>query len=231
MRDRPALLLFARAPVPGETKTRLIPALGAERAAALYRCFLLDALAEARRQAADVIVAAAEPAHRPAVDTLVEEACPGAEVVVQSGRDLGERMLNAFRQALRAGYRSGVILGTDVPGLPGHCVAEALALASKQDVVLGPCPDGGYYAVGMHAVIPGLFESLTWGTPTVLAETLARARALDLNVTLLEPWPDVDTPEDLAGLRRRLAAIAAAGEEVPCPQTWQWLRAHPEAAG
>jgi len=229
MRDRPALLLFARAPVPGETKTRLIPSLGAEAAAALYHCFLGDALAQARAQPADVIVAAAEPAHLPVLGALVEQACPTAELMVQRGCDLGERMLNAFRQTLRGSYPAAVIIGTDAPSLPGRRVSEALSLAEERDLVLGPCLDGGYYAVGMHAVIPRLFEGLAWGTPAVLAETLRRARALKLSVALLEPWYDVDTPEDLGRLRRQLTAAAPAGEDPPCPRTRQYLFTHPEA--
>ena len=80
----------------------------------------------------------------------------------------------------------------------------------------------------MHAVIPRLFEGIAWSTPTVLAETARRARELKLNVARLEPWSDVDTAEDLKALRAHLTAMARAGEEIPCPRTWHYLRAHPE---
>ena len=224
----PALLIFARAPLPGETKTRLIPALGAEEAAELYRCFLLDAFTQARTVLAESVVFAAAPEHVPMLSALREEISLPAEVMVQSGRDLGERMLNAFRKVFHLGYRSAVIVGTDVPSLPWQRVAEALSLAPERDVVLGPCLDGGYYLVGMHAVIPRLFEEVTWGTRTVLVDTLRRARRLKLKVSLLEPWYDVDTPHDVEVLRAHLTALNLSGDEIPCPYTWQFLFTHPE---
>ncbi len=229
MRTRPALIIFARAPLPGETKTRLIPALGAEGAAELYGCFLRDAFVHAAGLDADVFLAAAEPAHLPALTELLHQHCPHAAVTVQSGATLGERMLNAFRKVLRAGYPAAVIVGTDLPSLPWIRVAEALAWAPERDVVLGPCLDGGYYLVGLHAVLPRLFENVAWSTRDVLVETLRRSQRLRLNVMLLEPWYDVDTPYDLEVLRSHLTALALSGEEVPCPWTWQYLFTHPEA--
>lgn len=218
-----ALLVFARAPVAGEVKTRLIPALGAEGAAELYRCFLLDTLAGAAGVEAGVIVAAAEQAQREAVQALVAETCPGAEVVAQEGRDLGERMLNAFRRTLAAGRQSAVIIGSDAPSLPWDWVREALASAEERDLTLGPCRDGGYYLIGAHAVIPSLFVEMPWSGPTVLSDTLRKARQLHLTVSLLEPWYDVDTPEDLERLRSELTAMGQAGQRIPCPRTWEYL--------
>lgn len=216
-----ALLVFARAPVAGEVKTRLIPALGAEGAAELYRRFLLDTLAGAAALQTEVIVAAAEETQVAAVRALVEGVCPKAQVVAQAGRDLGERMRSAFGCALDAGYQRVVIIGSDAPTLPWDRVR--LALAAEQDLTLGPCHDGGYYLIGMRAAIPQLFAGIAWGGPTVLAETLRKAEQLHLTVSLLEPWYDVDTPQDLERLRAELTALTAAGQEIPCPKTWQYL--------
>jgi rSAM/selenodomain-associated transferase 1 len=215
-----ALIIFARAPLAGEVKTRLIPALGAEGAAELYRCFLLDTLAAAAGVEADAIVAAAEEGQVAAVRALAAETCPRAEVIAQEGRDLGERMRNAFRLTLGSGYERAVILGSDAPSLPWERVREALRLAGERDVVLGPCLDGGYYLIGMHAVAPRLFEGIEWGGPTVLAETLRKAQELGLTVAQLEPWYDVDTPQDLERLRAELAEE----EGIACPRTWVRLR-------
>ncbi len=225
---RPALVLFARAPVPGEVKTRLIPALGAEAAAELYRCFLQDALVQAAGLEAEVVVAVAEAGQAARVAELVAAHCPSAELLVQVGADLGERMLNAFRQVLRAGARAAVLVGTDVPHLPRSRVVEALSRAAEHEVVLGPARDGGYYLIGLHAVIPHLFQGLEWGTREVLGETLRRAQELGLTVTQLEPWGDVDTPADLAALRAYLAAQACSGQNISCPCTWQYLSTHSE---
>jgi len=224
MSQHSAVIIFARAPIPGQAKTRLIPALGASAAADLYRCFLLDCLDRAGKVAAEVYVAAAEPEQRDAVRAIAAEVCPRAEVTVQSGRDLGERMSAAFDEAFRRGHPSALILGTDIPSLPFDRVDRALLLLRDRQVVLGPCLDGGYYLIGLQAPAPRLFQQIDWGSGSVLVDTLMRARSLSLSVSLLEPWLDVDTPQDLAMLRSYLHALSLAGEPIPCPRTWRHLR-------
>jgi len=219
----PALVIFARAPMPGAVKTRLAPLLGPGRAAELYRRFLLDVLAQASRAAAAVIAAAAEAEGMEAVEALAAAACPRASVTVQCGGDLGARMSSAVRQALDLGHCPVVVLGSDAPALPASRIEEALRLSTEYDVVLGPCFDGGYYLVGLRAHYPAVFTGIPWSTDAVLVETLRRARESGASVRLLEPWFDVDTPDDLARLRRYLLALSTAGCEIPCPQTWEYL--------
>jgi rSAM/selenodomain-associated transferase 1 len=231
MPDAPALVIFARAPLPGHTKTRLIPSLGADGAAALYRCFLLDTLAQAARAPAQPVIAAAAADHVPALRALAAEAGLEAEVTIQSDGDLGARMCHAFQEAFARGHSRAVIVGSDSPSLPPARVAEALAQSAARDLVLGPSFDGGYYLIGLRAAPPRLFAGIAWSQPTVLLETLRRACELGLSVSLLDPWYDVDTPEDLARLRTHLAALALAGQEIPCPRTWQHLAAWPEGDG
>jgi rSAM/selenodomain-associated transferase 1 len=226
-----ALIIFARAPLPGHTKTRLIPSLGPDGAAELYRCFLLDTLAQAARAPAQPIIAAAAVDDAPALRALAAEAGLDAEVTIQSGADLGARMRRAFQDAFARGHPRAVIIGSDSPSLPPARVAEALAQSAARDLVLGPSFDGGYYLIGLHADQPRLFEGVAWSQPTVLLETLRRARELGLSISLLDPWYDVDTPEDLARLRTHLAALALAGQEIPCPRTWQHLSTAPEGEG
>lgn len=231
MPDAAALIIFARAPLPGHTKTRLIPSLGPDGAAELYRCFLLDTLAQAARAPGQPILAAAAADHAPALRALAAEAGLEAEVTVQSGDDLGARMGRAFQGAFARGHPRAVIIGSDSPSLPPARMAEALAESAARDLVLGPCLDGGYYLVGLHAAQPRLFEGITWSQPTVLLETLRRARELGLTMLLLDPWYDVDTPENLALLRTHLAALVLADQEIPCPRTWQHLSTLPEGEG
>jgi rSAM/selenodomain-associated transferase 1 len=224
MEQRPAVVLFARAPVAGRTKTRLIPALGPERAAELYRCFLLDIVDGLRHVPADVIVAAAEQddaaplsAALGGADRLV------VEFMVQSGSDLGERILNAVRHTLSQGRPATVVIGTDAPDLPAEVVAKALDLIASHDLVLGPCSDGGYYLIGLRAAMPSLFRSIRWGSDSVLSETVKRGRQLGLAMALLQPWDDVDTPDDLQSLRARLTRQVTAGGSIPCRRTWDYL--------
>ena len=224
MNDEPALIVFARNPVPGKTKTRLIPALGPERAAELYRCFLLDTLGRAAGSPAAVTVAVADAADLDDLRVPVAEACPGARITAQSGADLGERMSNAFRDALAEGHPCAVILGSDAPSLCFDRVSEALTLARQADLVLGPCLDGGYYLIGLHVVMPVLFQNIAWGSPSVLIDTLQAAKATGCFVSLLEPWYDVDTPQDLAALCTHLTALSLTGQEIPCPRTWRCIQ-------
>jgi len=228
MAREPALIIFARAPIAGETKTRLIPALGAAGAAALYRCFLLDTLAQACHTPASVIVAVAEPCHLNPVRALVEEACAEASLIVQSGANLGERIANAVRQAFARGFPRAVVIGSDSPSLPPDRLSQALDLSGHRDLVLGPSLDGGYYLIGLRALLPELFRGIAWSSDTVLLDTLGVARRSGVSVALLEPWYDVDTPQDLSLLRTHLTALSLAGGPIPCPRTWEYLQRLPE---
>lgn len=231
MGKRPALIVFARAPVAGQAKTRLIPALGPERAAELYRCFLLDTIELVRGAPADVLVAVAERQHLDSVRSLVRDACPEAEVAVQRGGDLGERIVNALEETVGSDRSHAVVIGTDSPTLPLQRVCEALALSRERDLVLGPCYDGGYYLVGVHAVRHEFFRGIAWSSNTVLVETVRRARESGAEVGLLDPWYDVDTPRDLEVLRLHLTARSLAGETIRCWRTWECLRRLGEEAG
>ena len=227
MQKPPAVIAFARAPSAGGTKTRLIPALGPDGAADLYRCFLLDTLANLQGVEADIVVAAAQEGDSQAVASLAEDVCPGAELIVQSGADLGERIANAVRQVLSRGHPRVAVVGTDSPSLPSRLVGEALELAAERDLVLGPAFDGGYYLIGLRALAPALFAGIAWGSDSVLCDTLARARDLRLSVALLQPWYDVDTPGDLNHLRDHLERQALASQPICCPRTWDHLRGLP----
>jgi len=230
MNSTPALILFARDPVPGRVKTRLVPLLGAEGAAELYRCFLLDSLEAAAGQLADVFVAVSRDSALEPIRALATSVCARADFLVQVGSDLGQRMRHTFEAVLARGHRGAVVIATDVPSLPPPRVSEALDYAAYRDLVLGPSLDGGYYLIGLHKIIPTCFADMPWGGPTVLVETLSRAQQVGATVTLLEPWYDVDAPEDLRVLRSHLTALHLAGDTVFCPRTWEFLQHLPPEA-
>lgn len=230
MQKPPAVIVFARAPSAGGTKTRLIPALGADGAADLYRCFLLDTLANLRDIDADVVVAAADEGDSESVSALVADVCPGAELALQSGSDLGERLANSVRDVLSRGHSPVVVIGSDAPSLPPRLIGEALRRAAESDLVLGPSFDGGYYLIGLRALAPPLFDGIEWGSDSVLCSTLERARNLHLKISLLEPWYDVDTPANLDHLRQHLARQARSSHPICCPRTWEYLCGLPEGA-
>ena len=231
MTSRPAVIAFARAPVAGRAKTRLIPALGPEGAAELYRCFLLDTLERLREQPAGIVIAVADPDDIVPLSKVINSLDLSAELVVQTGAALGERLCNAVRYAFSRGHSAAVVIGTDSPDLPPGLIRRALDLVVSHDLVLGPCSDGGYYLIGLRAVIPSLFRDIAWSSETVLSATVERATQLGLVIALLDPWCDVDTPADLLLLRERLTRQVLAGGRIPCPRTWDCLCDLPEGEG
>jgi hypothetical protein len=196
--DRQArLILFTRYPEPGRTKTRLIPALGAEGAAALQRRMSEAIVSHMARFAAQ------SPVHleiryadgtQQAVEAWLSSDIPCLD---QGEGDLGARLHRAFTQAFAQGAKKVVVIGADCPGLTPPLFARAFAALDNQDLVLGPAVDGGYYLVGLNRPAPALFSEIPWGSGEVLAATLKQAQSLNLSLHLLEPLADVDRPEDL----------------------------------
>jgi rSAM/selenodomain-associated transferase 1 len=197
------VLVFAKAPVAGEAKTRLIPALGAAGAAALHERLVDRALATAVAAAVGPVELCCTPDDpHPALAALAR--MHGASLAAQGAGDLGARMNAAFRRAL-AGAPAAIVIGCDCPALtPEHLRAAAAALAGGVDAVLAPAEDGGYVLIGLARGAPSLFERIAWGGPTVMAETRARLAALGLRWQELATLWDVDRPADLDRLPREL---------------------------
>src|SRR5262245_24753069 len=198
------LLVVAKQPAAGQTKTRLCPPLSAASAAALYECFLQDTL-DVMRQV---------PGVERSIVYLPSDAAgyfhtlaPDMALTPQRGADLGERLDHLLSDALAGGAAQAVVMDSDSPTLPAAYVAEAFArLDGPDDVVLGPCHDGGYYLIGLKRPQPRLLREVQMSTPFVVRDTLALADTLGLRVALLPSWYDVDTAAELERLRRELAA-------------------------
>lgn len=194
-----AILVFARAPEPGRAKTRLIPALGPDGAAALHRALLRHALASA----ADVAAARLElwgTGDDPREELADLAAEFGAELRWQVEGDLGRRMQAALTGAV-ARDGSALVIGSDCPWLDAVAIRRARAELDTHDAVLGPAHDGGYVLFGMKHVAATLFDDMPWGTACVLERTRERLAALGWRWFELESRSDVDRPEDLPGLR------------------------------
>jgi rSAM/selenodomain-associated transferase 1 len=191
------LIIFAKEPAPGQVKTRLCPPLSPRAAARLYGQFLEDVLEEMGKLSGIELALAYTPASARAF--FQQLADPGMLLTPQGGEDLGERLQQAFAWGFAQGAESVLIRNSDSPDLPGFVVMEAAEIieTGRAQVVLGPCPDGGYYLVGLRSPQPQLFHHIAWSGPTVLAATLAQAGRLGLTVHLLPPWPDIDTFEDV----------------------------------
>lgn len=195
------LIVFARYPESGKAKTRLIPALGAEGAAALQdemTRFTLARLAGLRSQGTQSEVryaGADEPAMRARYG-------PGWRYRPQPAGDLGTRLTAAVAEAFAEGCAATVLIGTDCPDLTLEIVESAFAALATAEVVIGPAADGGYYLIGQRRSIAELFQGIPWSTVAVLKATLQAAERLRLRVSLLPELRDVDNPEDLDVWRR-----------------------------
>ncbi len=193
---RESLAIFAKYPEPGQVKTRLIPAIGPEGAAALHADMLRHTIALASQFTRDRGVRA-ELWH--SGGTTEEFAALGIDDLpchAQPKGDLGARMHHAFRELLRNASAT-VIIGTDCPDLAPGILHAAFDALSTHDLVLGPATDGGYYLIGLRRPVPSLFNDMKWSTDQVLAATLSRASTLGLSVHMLPVLDDVDEPKDL----------------------------------
>jgi uncharacterized protein len=191
------LIIFAKEPRPGQVKTRLSPTLSPEEAAQLYHRFVEDILEEMARVPKMRLAVAFSP---PGAQIFFRGLTPsGTDLFPQEGADLGERMARAFARGFAAGFGPVLLRGSDVPDLPAAVISEATEVltAGQAQAVLGPCPDGGYYLVGLSEPHPRLFQGPAWSSGTVLRDTLRLARQLHLGVHLLPPWPDIDTDNNL----------------------------------
>ncbi|HUJ87003.1 MAG TPA: TIGR04282 family arsenosugar biosynthesis glycosyltransferase [Burkholderiales bacterium] len=199
MRAGAAVIVFARAPQPGQVKTRLAPRLGEWGAARLQRRLVRRTLRVAQASRCGPVELHGTPRARQAFFLQCAREW-GVALRGQRGRDLGERMLRALEGGLRA-HRAVILVGSDCPVLEARDLRRAArALAGGCDAVLAPAEDGGYPLIGLRHVSPRLFEHIAWSGPDVFART---AEALDLlgwRWRRLRTLWDVDRPEDLARL-------------------------------
>lgn len=193
--DRGVVVVFARAPQPGAVKTRLIPLLGAEGAAALHVRLVKHALETAGKTALHQVELHCAP---DASDPFFQSCAGyyGVTVKAQAGGDLGARMQAAFTQALTQHARV-LLIGSDCPALTARHLRQAeQALRDGADAVFVPCEDGGYALIGLKHVESRLFDGIAWGTDGVMAETRLRLKQLGWSWRELETLWDVDRPED-----------------------------------
>jgi rSAM/selenodomain-associated transferase 1 len=209
------VLIVAKAPVPGRAKTRLVPPLTPEQAAALQQALLLDTLEACRAEVHDTALLYADPSEAPVLARL---AGPDVPLVLQEGRGLGDALRLGMARGLAAGPTA--LVSSDVPGVPPGSLSRAFALLEEGscDVVLGPALDGGYWLIAMRERSDAPFEAIPWSTPAACAVTLQRCAEAGLAVATIDPWRDIDTPVDLAFVLRD-------ADELPALRTVQTLRA------
>lgn len=199
MANKAEILLFAKAPVPGEVKTRLIPALGEEGAALLHAALTERVLTTARATGIEVrLCAAPDGGHSFFAACAEDHAVPLAAQLANA--DLGARMLHALENSLRTHQRA-LLIGADCPALGVKHLLAAAAHLLHHDVVLTPAEDGGYVLIGARRTHPAMFTGIAWGGAEVLARQRAALAAAGLTWHEMETLWDVDRPEDLARLK------------------------------
>ena len=188
------IVIFAKAPVPGKVKTRLVPALGDEGAALLAQRMLADTVSRALTAAPESVELCAAP--HPADPQWAGLLPAGVGLTDQGEGDLGQRLAAAATRVLSGGERV-LLIGTDCPELGSARLNDAAAALDRHDAVIIPATDGGYVLLGLSRTDPSLFADIAWSTGTVAQTTIARIRALGWSLFIGEPLNDIDEPSDL----------------------------------
>ena len=215
-KDKQRLIIMTRLPRPGQTKTRLEPALGPDGAAKLHKALTQRLLARARRLALGAGVEI-QISHSGGTATEMAAWLGGGLVYHrQQGEGLGARMAGAFEYAFAQGAGRVVMVGCDCPQVDDDLLERAFSLLERNNLVLGPATDGGYYLIGLSRPAPELFQGPAWGTERVFEQTLGTAADLGLSHETVDRLSDIDRPEDLA-LWRELARQDAENISVVIP--------------
>jgi uncharacterized protein len=192
------IVLFAKAPLPGLAKTRLIPTLGAQGAADLARRMLVHALGQAVSAGAGPVELCVTPSPDEAIWHTLD--VPATVTWSDQGEgDLGTRMARAAQRATHAG-ESVLLIGSDCPALDAGHLRRCAAALQRFDSTLVPTADGGYVLLGLNRFHAFVFEDIEWSMPTVARETLLRLTKLGWKVHNNPMLHDIDEPADLRHL-------------------------------
>ena len=197
--DKRCILFFAKYPQVGQVKTRLAGEVGDEHAAELYKRFVLDMLSMLNGLDTDIIIAV-EPAG--ACGAFSEWTGGQYRYVGQVGRNIGEKMKNAMEAVFEEGYDRAVLIGSDLPDLPGDFLRYALDALDRYDAVMGPAHDGGYYLIsfGRRNFLGEVFRDMAWGGEEVFTRTMNLLDRAGRRTHVLPEWYDIDTAADLQNL-------------------------------
>lgn len=201
----PVLVVMAKEPGNGRTKTRLSPPLSPIEATALYEALLLDTISLASTVAGTLLAVAVTPPE--GIGYFRQRCPPGTLLLPVASGDIGEALSRTFDTLLLFGHRMAVAFNADGPSTPLAYLELAFSRLCLSDVVIGPCADGGYYLIGLREPRPELFTGIPWSTGDVTSRTVARAESLGLRVSLLPPWYDVDTVGDVHRILSDLSSL------------------------
>ncbi len=202
MKTKNALIVFIKTPAPFQVKTRLQPHLSGKQSAMLYTAFLRDIDKKFNKTNDFDCWYAIAPENYDI--NFLKDIIDLTNFFLQQGKDLGERMDQAFRTLFSKDYKKIILMGSDIPTVPAEYIQQAFTAIERNDVVIGPCTDGGYYLIGLHQPYTFLFSDLHWSTSEVLKETMSIIKENKLSVSSLPQKPDIDTFSNLVELYQSL---------------------------
>jgi uncharacterized protein len=214
-----AIIIMAKVPSAGKVKTRLQPIFSPEKCAALAAAFLEDIVNKAKAVCEYAILAYSPPEEINALRKIL----PFHNIFIeQTGKDLGERMFNAFKFAFEQDSGPVVVVGTDSPTFPADYIEQAFEfLELETDVVLGKTEDGGFYLIGLRALRVEIFENVAWSSPETFERVFENVNNLNLRLREVPGWYDVDEPQDLEKLREEFLHNENARRRAP--KTFEYL--------
>lgn len=189
------LIVFAKEPEIGKVKTRLSTHLSKTDCIKLYKAFLKYTIELARNIKCNQRIVAYDSGDRS--PDYLKKIATDFKFCKQEGKNLGERMYNAFVYAKDKKAEKTIIIGSDSPNLPSGIIKNAFQKLDRYDLVLGPAYDGGYYLIGLKEPYKKIFEGIKWSSNTVFARTLKKAKKLKKKIAVLDFWYDIDMPKDL----------------------------------
>lgn len=208
-----ALIIMAKVPTAGNVKTRLQPFLSPDECAALSEAFLRDAENKAKTVCENVILAYSPDEKINDLKSIF----PAQNIFVgQTGKDLGEKMFNAFKFVFEQKTDSVVMIGTDSPTFPFDFIEQAFEyLETNSDVVLGKSEDGGFYLIGLRKLERGIFENVRWSSSDTFEQVFENIHRLNLHLREVPSWYDVDERADFEKLREEILHNSNAQRRAP----------------
>ncbi len=210
------IIIMAKVPIAGTVKTRLQPFLSVEQCTELAECFLRDTVSKAKSLSNELIIAYTPGEKRDVLLAIL----PNEQIFIeQKGVNLGDKMFHAFEFAFSQNSDAIVMIGTDSPTFPAQFITQAFEMLPETDAVLGETADGGFYLFGLRKLKKEIFETVEWSSPKTFEQTARNIENLDLKLSLLPNWYDVDTPDDLKRLKKDLSKNPSIA-----PKTFEFLK-------
>jgi len=195
-KEKTSLIVFLKYPEPGKVKTRLAKDVGEKRAAEIYSKMVTTILEQVINSTSYRTIIYYDPPDK--LDEIIRWLRKNdLSYSAQSGKTLGDRITNAFKEVFDSGTDKAVIIGTDCVDVFSDTIREAISVLGNKDVIVGPAEDGGYYLLGLNKHRPEIFKDIKWSTEEVLKQTIEKILDHNLSYALLRTLNDIDNVNDL----------------------------------